>query len=285
MAPWFVHYCMASTKSLARPLRPAAFALAIAASLPLTACDIQVREGGKFKVGIFSAQATQEWTRTYSLKAGGHIEIANLNGPIELAQGPVGSSLDVRADITAKALTDAGANDILSKGKIEETVTPERVKVETVVPRGVHGSYEVRYQVRLPPGIEAQVSAANGSVKAVGLTSKLKASIVNGTVEMTDMAGALDAAVVNGSLTVKLANVSAPVRLETTNGRLLLELPQTSKANLSARVVNGGLTVSGLPVEEPDQRRIKNIEAALNGGGPAIDLRTTNGRVTITGKP
>jgi DUF4097 and DUF4098 domain-containing protein YvlB len=102
---------------------------------------------------------------------------------------------------------------------------------------------------------------------------------------MTDMAGALDAAVVNGSLSVKLATVSAPVRLETTNGRLMLELPQTSKANLSARVVNGGLTVSGLPVEEPPQRRIKNLDVQLNGGGPAIDLRTTNGRVTITGTP
>jgi hypothetical protein len=281
---------MASTKSrpfaFRRPVRlPFLPAVAMAALVGLTACDIQVREGGNFKIGIFSAQATQEWTHTYSLNASGHIEIANLNGPIELTQGAAGSSLDVRADITAKALTDAGAKDILSKGKIEETVTPERVKVETVVPRRVHGSYEVRYQVRLPPGIEAQVSTTNGSVKAIGLTGKLKASIVNGEVEMTDMAGALDAAVVNGSLTVKLSTVSAPVRLETTNGRLMLELPQTSKANLSARVVNGGLTVSGLPVEEPGQRRIKNLEAALNGGGPSIDLRTTNGRVTITGIP
>jgi hypothetical protein len=259
--------------------------LALAALLALTACDIQVREGGNFKVGIFSAHATQEWTRTYPLNAGAHIEIANLNGPIELTQGPAGSTVDVRADITAKALTDAGAKDILSKGKIEETVTPERVKVETVVPKGLHGSYEVRYQVRLPAGIEAQVSTTNGAVKASGLTSKVKASVVNGAVEMTDMAGALDAVVVNGSLIVKLATVSGPVRLETTNGRLTLELPQTSKANLSARVVNGGLTVSGLPVEEPAQRRIKNIEAVLNGGGPSIDLRTTNGRVTITGTP
>jgi hypothetical protein len=257
--------------------------LPLVALLALTACDIQIREGGKFNVGIFSAQATQEWTRTYSLSAGGHIELANLNGPIELTQGPAGSTLDVRADITAKALTDSGAKDILAKGKIEETVTPERVKVETVVPRGVHGSYEVRYQVRLPPDVEAQVSTTNGAVKAHGLTSKLKASIVNGAVELTDIAGSLDASVINGSLTVKLATVSAPVRLETTNGRLTLELPQASKANLSARVVNGGLTVSGLSVEDPPQRRIKNLEAVLNGGGPPIDLRTTNGRVTITG--
>lgn len=264
--------------------------LALLAGLSLltgmsAACDIQVHEGGDVKVGLFSAQVKQEWTRTYPLPAAGQIEVTNLNGPIEVSQGPEGSGVEVRADITAKALTDGGAKDILSKGKIEETVSPERVKVETVIPRGVHGSYEVRYQVRVPPGVDAQVSTTNGSVKATGLTSKLKVSIVNGSVDLIEMAGALDAAVVNGSLSVTLAKVSGPVRLETTNGRLSLEIPNASKANLSARVVNGGLTVSGLPVQQPDQRRIKNLEAALNGGGPTIDLRTTNGRVTITGIP
>ena len=271
-------------------LAPGAGPLALLTGLGLlagvsAACDIQVHEGGGVKVGIFSAPANQEWTRTYPLPAGGQIEVANLNGPIEMSQGTAGSSVEVRADVTAKALTVGGAKDILSKGKIEETVSPERVKVETVVPRGVHGSYEVRYRVRVPPGVNAQVSTTNGSVKATGLTSKLKASVVNGPIDLIEMAGALDAACVNGSLSVKLAKVSGPVRLETTNGRLSLELPKASKASLSARVVNGGLNVSGLPVAEPDQRRIKNLEAALNGGGPAIDLRTTNGRMTITGTP
>ena len=82
---------------------------------------------------------------------------------------------------------------------------------------------------------------------------------------------------------MKLTNVTAPVRLETTNGRLTLELPKASRANLSARVVNGGLTVSGLPVQEQRGNRIRNLETVLNGGGPPIDLRATNGRMTITG--
>jgi hypothetical protein len=71
--------------------------------------------------------------------------------------------------------------------------------------------------------------------------------------------------------------------LETTNGRLTLELPKTSRANLSARVINGSLNVSGLPVQEQRGNRIRNLEAVLNGGGPPIDLRATNGRMTITG--
>src|SRR5436190_35021 len=95
---------------------PASEALAIAAHLALisglavtlSGCDIQLREGGDIKVGMFSAQAEQNWARTYALAAGGQIEIANSNGPVEISQGAAGSSVEVRADITAKALTDAG---------------------------------------------------------------------------------------------------------------------------------------------------------------------------------
>jgi len=274
------------TLALSRPalLRSAAAGLVLSTAIPgLTACDIQVREGGGVKVGMYSARATDDWTRTYVLPAGGHIEVTNLNGPIEVSEGPAGAGVEVHASITAKALTDAGAKEILSKGRIEETTSPDGVKVETVVPRGMSGSYEVRYEIHVTPGVEARVSTSNGSVKATGLTGKLKASVVNGPVELSDMAGPLDAASVNGSVSVKLTNVTAPVRLETTNGRLTLELPKASRANLSARVVNGGLNVSGLPVEEQRGSRIRNLEAALNGGGPPVDLRTTNGRITITG--
>jgi hypothetical protein len=273
------------TLVLSRPIfaRRAWAGLALAAAIwGLTACDIQVHEGG-VKVGMFSAQATDEWTRTYPLAPGGHVEVANLNGLIEVSGAPPGANVEVHASIIAKALTDAGAKEVLSKGRIEETVSPGGVKIETVVPRGVGGSYEVRYKIQVPPGIDASVSTTNGSIKADGLTGKLKATVVNGPVELSDMAGGLDAASVNGSVSVKLTNVTAPVRLETTNGRLTLELPKASRANLSARVVNGGLNVSGLPVQEQRGTRIRNLETVLNGGGPTVDLRTTNGRITITG--
>jgi hypothetical protein len=259
--------------------------IAIAALGGAVACDIQVREGGDLKLGIFSARATQEWTRTYALAAGAQIEVANVNGSIELSEAPAGSSTEVSADITAKALTDAGAKEVLSKGRIEETASPTRVKIETVMPRGVHGSYDVRYRIHLPASVEAQISTTNGRIKATGFTGTLKVAAVNGPVELIDMSGPLDASTVNGSVSVKLADVTAPVRLETTNGRLSLELRKSSSADLSARVVNGGLSVTGLPVEEQRGNRIRRIEVALNGGGPTIDLRTTNGRISITGIP
>jgi DUF4097 and DUF4098 domain-containing protein YvlB len=187
--------------------------------------------------------------------------------------------------MTAKALTEGLAREILSKGRIEDTTSQERVKVETVVPRGIRGgSYQIRYDVRVPPDAQIQASTTNGTVKAIGLSGKLNTSVVSGATELTDIDGEVDAVGVNGFISVKLKRVSAPVRIEMTNGRLALELPSSSKATLSARVVNGGLDVSGLAVGKVTGNRIKTLEAAINGGGPAINVRATNGRISIEGK-
>ena len=274
------------TTTLSRPdlaIRASAALALWTAILGLAACNIQVRENGDVKVGLFSAQATDDWTRTYPLAAGGRIEVVNLNGPIDVSEAPAGANVEVHASIVAKALTDAGAKDVLARGRIQETASPAAVKIETVMPRPNPGSYEVRYTIQVPPGVETQVSTTNGLVKATGLTGKLKASAVNGPIELIDMAGALDAASVNGPVSAKLTNVTGPVRLETTNGRLTLEIPKASRANLAARVVNGSLNVSGFAVQEQRGNRVRNLEIVLNGGGPPIDLRTTNGRMTITG--
>jgi hypothetical protein len=246
------------------------------------ACDVNVHDG-KASVRMFSAEARDEWTHHYPLAAGGRVEIVNINGPVTVAAGEAGS-VEVHATISAKALTEAGAKDILSKGSIQETKEPAHVRVETLSPRAVHGSYEVGYDVRVPPDAQTEVSITNGPLKADGLSGKLKATSVNGHVDLKKMRGAIDAVAANGSLVVELALVTADVRLEMTNGRLSLDLPASSRAQLAARVVNGALEVTGLPIEEPTGRRIRNLEATLNGGGPSIDVRLTNGRLTIEGK-
>jgi hypothetical protein len=261
------------------PLKPL---LIVAVSLALPGCDVRVRNGKVEDVNLFSTQLKQDWSRTYPLSAGGQVEVANLNGPITV-NASASDQVEVRAEITAKAYTEAAAKDLMSKGRIEEQVSSSRVKVETVIPRGMHGSFMVRYDVRVPANVETFISTTNGSLRGGGLAGKFKGSIVNGSIDLDDMAGPVDVAGVNGSLSVKLAKVTGPVRLEASNGRLSLDLPASSRANLTARVVNGALHVSGLPVAEQTGNRIRNIETTLNGGGPPIDLRTTNGRITING--
>ena len=46
-------------------------ALVLSAGLSVAACDIQAGENGDFSVDIASGKATDTWSRTYTVPAGG----------------------------------------------------------------------------------------------------------------------------------------------------------------------------------------------------------------------
>src|SRR5687767_4025367 len=247
----------------------------------LGGCDVTIKDGD-ISVAHFQGRATQEWNRKYSLMPGGRVEVVNVNGPVEVGVGPAGT-VTVAAVLTTRAMSEERAKQILSEARIEESATPEHIRVATVRrdrSRGP-GGLEVAYKVTVPADARVEMSANNGSLKAEGLRGHVKASMVNGDIDLTGLTGTLDAASVNGSMSVKMGEVTGRMRLESMNGRISLEVPKNTKATLNVRSMNGRITVNGLETPKIEGDRIRNLESALNGGGPEIDLRVTNGRITI----
>ncbi|MEO5740646.1 MAG: DUF4097 family beta strand repeat-containing protein [Vicinamibacterales bacterium] len=266
-----------------RQAKAAALAAGVCAAGILSACDVTIRDGDIKGVSM-RHQVSQEWTRHYTLAEGGRVEIVNVDGPIEIAVGP-DRTVDVAAVLSTHAMTEDRAKQILSEAKIEESAGPAHIRVATVRrnrSRGP-GGLETSYKVIVPADARVEVNGNNSDLTAKGLRH-IKALVVNGVVVLTDMRGSVDAASVNGHVTARMAEVTDRVRLESTNGRIALEIPKTAKATLNARSVNGNIMVTGLKVEEGTGRRIRTLESSLNGGGPEIDLRVTNGRITIDGK-
>ena len=251
-----------------------------AASL-LTGCDVTIKDGDIKNVSL-DHRATREWRRHYSLADGGRVEIVNGNGAIEVAAGAAGV-VDVVALLEGHAMTEARAKEVLDEFKVEESATPDHIRVATVR-RNNRGRLDVSFKVTMPADARLEMTGNNDRLKADGLRGHVKVMIVNGPVELTGMRGTIDAAGVNASVSAKMAEVTGPLRLESTNGRIALEIPRTAKATLNARSVNGNITVTGLTTQEGTGRRIRTIESQLNGGGPEIDLRVTNGRISIDGK-
>ena len=245
------------------------------------ACDVTIKDGD-VSFDQLHGRATQEWNRQYPLAAGGRVEVVNSNGHTDVSVGKAGG-VEVAAVLSARAMTDERAKELLSEARIEESLTPEHIKLTTV--RGKRsGGLEVSYRLIVPPDARVEMTSNNGTVKVDGLRGHVKAMVANGAVELTGIRGSVDAASVNGSVSVKMAEVAGRVRLESTNGRIALEVPKDTKATLNARSVNGGITVTGLDAQEATGRRIRNLESVLNGGGPEIEVRVTNGRITITGR-
>lgn len=262
--------------------------VALAAALCLSAsgaaaCDITVGDTG-FNIGMATNKATETWTRSYDVAANGQFEVVNTNGLVEVLQGP-GPKVEVSAEKIAKASSDEAAKDLLGKIEIVETIKPDAVRLVTKTPKTFGpGGAEVKYTIKVPKGLRVHAGTTNGGIKLTGITNDVEASTTNGGINGEDLSGTVDASTTNGGVHLALAKLGpGGLKAETTNGGVSVTLPGDTKATISAHVTNGGLGVENLNVVTTEQNR-RHLEGTLNGGGPSIELGTTNGGIRLTGK-
>ncbi len=245
--------------------------------LAFSACDVHL--------GNLAGRATDEWTHTYPLTAGGQVRIGNTNGKVDI-EGVDGSTVEIRAERIAKGVTDTAARELLPRIEIKEDIQPDRVSVQTARMSGIMfgASFEVRYHVRAPKNAVIDATNTNGLVTVTGMNGKVKAHTTNGGVSGTGLSGGVDARSTNGRVNIELASVGSDrIALSTTNGGVTLTVPDSAKADISASCTNGGISVSGVKLEVSEQSR-RHVEGRMNGGGTSIELHTTNGGIRLRSK-
>jgi hypothetical protein len=261
-----------------RPRPLAAVLICVAAIVALAGCDLATSG--------FRSTATDEWTRTYPLEAPGRLEIVNTNGFIEVERTQ-GAAIEVRAERVGKGATDEAAREALQRIEIREDVSADGVRLETRLPGGgfLSGGGEVRYRVSVPAGTDVRLRTTNGRIVVTGLDGPLVARTTNGGITGRGLAGAVEARTTNGAIEVDVETVAQEgMELGTTNGAIRLRLPGTARADIRARVQNGSINVSDLDVDRVGETDRRRFEGRLHGGGPRIDLSTTNGGIRIEGK-
>src|SRR3954453_10046039 len=151
--------------------RVAVFVLPLA--LALAGCDVSL--------GNLSARATDEWTHTYPLTAGGEIRIVNTNGRVDV-EGVDGATVEVKAERIARGSTDAAARELLPRIVIKEDVKPDRITLETERMSGIMigAGFELRYHVKAPRTALVNVTNTNGQVALNALSGKVVAHTTNG---------------------------------------------------------------------------------------------------------
>ena len=257
----------------------------LGAAVLLSACDIAVNGENGFSLDLASGRAQDEWSRTYTLAAGGRFELINVNGRVT-AEASDGTAIEVKAERTAKAGSDESARELLGKIEMREEVGDGRVRVEVRAPRfsGMSG-HDIKWTLKIPRGVAVDLRTVNGGVHMDGLEGDIRARTTNGGITGTRMfATSLDAAVTNGGVNIELARPvsSGTFAVEAVNGGVNLSLPGDSKADISGRCVNGGISVIDLNVVTSGEQSRRRLEGQLNGGGGArVTLETVNGGVKI----
>jgi len=242
----------------------------------------------------------------YALENGGRFELDNVNGAVTIEAWDR-AEVEVRAQKVVKSPSDATARKALAELKVTVDAKPGLVRVKAHFPHSSGGvlswlsghsvDRKVEFHVKVPRQADLHVETINGGVSLHGgqgeltlrttnggvsmadASGKLSVDSVNGSLDLRHVSGSIEASTVNGSIEAEIEARGAS-SLSSVNGSVTLKLPRNAQATISASTTNGRVTTD-LPIEGKAKRT--SLSGDLNGGGPRIEVGTTNGRVEILG--
>ncbi len=223
---------------------------------------------------LFAAEETVNLEA--ALKAGGSLQLSNDNGNVTIHAWD-------KEQVVLKAVKKARNQDALSKVKVSLTGRGDQVVITAKQSKSFWGGRNVSVAMELwvPAKLKLSAHATNGYVKVENVQGDLHVSTTNGDVTLLGAAGKVQSSTTNGDLRTDLvAGEDKGVSMETTNGSITLRLASSTKGQLDASTTNGSIA-SELPLTVSKSSK-KHLVGALNGGGPRIELETTNGSINIS---
>lgn len=234
-----------------------------------------------------AASATDIVSRSFELRPGATVDVANVNGNIRVESWG-GSELKIEATKKAAASTSNQVKELLADIEILFDQTADGLKVRVDLPDRnwldwLRGRREasVDFELLVPENLVALARTINGSVTAEGTTGELEARSTNGRIRIVDATGPVRAKTTNGSIRAGLAQVTGPVELTTTNGTIDLDIAPGTSADFEARTTNGRIRTGDEVQVESINRRGTSVRGRLGVGGPTITLRAVNGGITV----
>ncbi|HUP44327.1 MAG TPA: DUF4097 family beta strand repeat-containing protein [Thermoanaerobaculia bacterium] len=237
-----------------------------------------------------AAELTETFQRTLNVRPGTSFEIENVNGSITIT-GWDQPQVRVYAAKKVRGSGDA-AEQAMKALRIEVRQTDRAVEINTIYPKkgdlglfdyflGKEVNASVRYEISVPRSMNVSADTVNGALRISGVSGEIELDTTNGRIEVANCSGTVDASTTNGGIDVELVSVASgrDMRFETTNGRIKLAVPAGLAADINASTTNGSVR-SDLPMVTSRMTRT-SLRGTLNGGGPEIRLRTTNGGIDI----
>ena len=158
-------------------------------------------------------------------------------------------------------------------------VTLEQEKTGRRDDRGSDNVGTATYEVTVPAGSRASLSAISGNINASGLRGRLEVSNVSGNVDLRDIGASLSAEGVSSRITA--TNVSGDVRVENVSGRISVT---NVGGSVNVETVSGSMVVRAVRGERVHATTVSgNIDFA----GPVTasgryEFETHSGRTDLT---
>jgi Putative adhesin len=293
-----------------------------AALLCLTSCIVGVGDWERFNKDFHSS---------YPLKQGGRLSVETFNGSIDVSSWD-GDNVDISG--TKYGPTQEEADNL----RVDVDHTPDSVYIHVQRPTERRNNQGARLTIKVPRNTQlerlvtsnssihtedgagpARLRTSNGSIRVQDLHGELDAETSNSSIELAGVDGNvrvhssnghIRAEHVNGGVEAETSNSSVnlaverpdkPVRIDTSNSGVELDLPKNFSSNVHIDTNNGPITLrladgtnarlsartsnSSIDTEFEIKARGElsrnRLEGEIGNGGPLIDLSTSNGAIRL----
>jgi hypothetical protein len=140
----------------------------------------------------------------------------------------------------------------------------------------------VGFTVHVPVDARVNVDTRDGRISVDAPLAALVANTRNGSIKASEPVGMMAANSRNGSISAVIADgqLAGDVIMETRNGSVTVELPESVNANVELATRNGRVTTD-FPLHMEKLENTRNIIGTLGSGGPKVSLTTRNGSVRL----
>lgn len=246
---------------------------------------------------LAAADYQEKFEKTFPLTANGSFSLKNTNGDVVISTWTK-NEVEIKAVKTAKR-----DKEDLERVKIEVNASANSVSVDTIYDKSFLRNIrvDVQYDVKVPEGVrlerirstngdveltgrfsDADAGTTNGSVRLESASGKCSAHTTNGDVHAVNFKGPIDARTTNGDVYLDVRVLEAGITAHTTNGSITLKTAGDLNAVFKAHTTNGRIRTDVPITVEGMVSSKRTLEGKLGKGGPEIDLRTTNGSITLS---
>jgi DUF4097 and DUF4098 domain-containing protein YvlB len=217
----------------------------------------------------------QKIDRRFDLNPAGSIELANVNGKIEISTAG-GASVAIKAvkksdykgEIEAvEIIFETGKDTLKVYTKFNKKNTRAKVDFTVVIPEKLS---------------RAIFTSVNGELACSGKFQDLKLETVNGLIKLQGDFATSALSTVNGAVDIsREALLNGDLSVETVNGAIAIELNRKAAFSVDGSSVNGAIDCD-FPVTVQRHFIGSSLKGEVNGGGHKITLETVNGGIKIS---
>lgn len=226
--------------------------------------------------GLYAENYEQKITKSFQLPAKGTLELANINGEIEVTTSG-GASVDIKAIKKSDHKGEIENVEVL----FEQSGDTLRVKVKY---NKRNARAKVDFIVSIPERLaRAEFKSINGKLDCSGKFADLTLKTVNGKIDFSGEFRAGAFKTVNGSIELSQEPLlSGDLEAETVNGAIDIELNRKSAFWVEGRTINGSIDNEfGIRVEK--HLVGSSFSGKVNEGGKyKVNVETVNGSIDIS---